>query len=287
MDVDELKESFKVDLVLSLAWRDPRLSAEARGEAMDDCSLGLADIWDPDVHPVNQRGVTREGAQDVDIAPDGTVRFSERITGELSTSLDLDEFPFDTQSLRIQLASFEYGPNDIVFAVNEAETGRMEDVFIGGWDILDNTSDPNVRPLAVNTRQHTRLEHTVIIERHSNFFLWKFVVPLSFIVLMASSVFWIDPRMTGPQIGIATASVFSLIAFLISLRGVIPRVDYLTRLDELVFSATLLVFLALGEAIITTRLTMQERHDLANQIDRVSRWVYLSLFAGVMVVFLV
>jgi len=64
-------------------------------------------------------------------------------------------------------------------------------------------------------------------------------------------------------------------------------VDYLTRLDELVFSATLLVFLALGEAIITTRLTMQERHDLANQIDRVSRWVYLSLFAGVMVVFLV
>ncbi len=63
--------------------------------------------------------------------------------------------------------------------------------------------------------------------------------------------------------------------------------DYLTRLDELVFSATLLVFLALGEAIITTRLTMQERHDLANQIDRVSRWVYLSLFAGVMVVFLV
>lgn len=287
VDVDELKESFKVDFVLSLAWRDLRLSAEVRGGALDDCSLGLGDIWDPDVHPVNQRGVTREGAQDVDIAPDGTVRFSERVTGELSTSLDLDEFPFDKQWLRIQLASFEYGPQDVVFAVDESETGRMEDVFIGGWDVLENNSDPDVRPLTVNTRQHTRLDHTVIIERRSSFFLWKFVVPLSFIVLMASSVFWIDPRMTGPQIGVATASVFSLIAFLISLRGVIPRVDYLTRLDELVFSVTVLVFLALGESIITTRLSMQERHDLASRIDRVSRWVYLSLFAGVLVVYFV
>lgn len=287
VDVDELKESFKVDFILSLAWRDPRLSAEARGRALDDCTLGLGDVWDPDVHPVNQRGVTREREQDVDIAPDGTVRFSERITGELSTSLDLNEFPFDTQRLRIQLVSFEYGPQDVIFDVDEAATARMENVFIGGWDVLDNTSTSDVRPFVANTRQHTRLEHTIIIERRSNFFLWKFVVPLSFIVLMASSVFWIDPRMTGPQIGIATASVFSLIAFLIGLRGVLPRVDYLTRLDELVFSATLLVFLALGEAIITTRLTMQERHDLAIHIDRVSRWVYLSLFAGVLVVYFV
>lgn len=61
----------------------------------------------------------------------------------------------------------------------------------------------------------------------------------------------------------------------------------LTRLDELVFSATLLVFLALGEAIITTRLTMQERYDLANHIDRLSRWIYLSLFFGVLVVYFV
>jgi len=287
VDVDELKESFKVDLVLSLVWRDPRLSAEVRGEAMDDCSLGLGDIWDPDVHPVNQRGVTRERAQDVDIAPDGTVRFSERIMGELSASLDLDEFPFDKQWLRIQLASFEYGPQDVVFVVDESETGRIEDVFIGGWDILENTSDTDVRPLTVNTRQQTRLEHTVVIERRSNFFLWKFVVPLSLIVLMASSVFWIDPRMTSPQIGVATASVFSLIAFLISLRGVIPRVDYLTRLDELVLSVTFLVFLALGEAIMTTRLVMQERYDLANHIDRVSRWVYLSLFTGVLIIYFV
>jgi hypothetical protein len=286
-DVDELKESFKADFILSLSWLDPRLSAETLGQAIDDCRIGLSDIWNPNVHLVNRRGAIREGAQDVDITPDGTVRFSERITGEMSTTLDLKEFPFDTQGLRIQIASFEYGPQDVVFAVDEAKTGRIEELFIGGWEVLDNFSDPDVQPFSANTRQHTRLEHTAVVERRSIYFIWKFIVPLSFIAFMASGVFWIDPRAIAPQIGLATASVFSLIAFLISLSELIPRVDYLTRLDELVLSVMLLVFLALGEAIITTRLAMQERYDLAIHIDRVSRWVYFSLFIAVMVAHLV
>ncbi len=200
--------------------------------------------------------------------------------------MDLDDFPFDTQTLRIELASFEYGPPDVVFALDETATGRMEGAFIGGWDIVTNTSDPDVGPLSSNTRQHTRLEHTIVIERHPGYFLWKFVVPLSFIVLMAWSVFWIDPRAIAPQIGLATASVFSLIAFLIGLREVLPRVDYLTRMDVLVLSMTVLVFLALGEAIVTARLAMKERRDTAIRIDSISRWVYLSLFVAVLVLFL-
>jgi hypothetical protein len=132
VDVDELEESFTADFFVRLRWRDPRLSVEARGHALDDCTLELADIWHPDVHPVNLRGVTRERELDVDVMPDGTVQFSERILGEFSAVLDLNEFPFDTHTLRIQLASSEYGPLDVVFAIDETETGRMETASLGG-----------------------------------------------------------------------------------------------------------------------------------------------------------
>lgn len=284
VDVDELKESFTVDFLLSLSWRDPRLAAEARGGAMDDCVLDLSDVWDPDVHPVNQRGMARESARDVDIAPDGTVRYGERILAELSTPLDLEEFPFDRQALKIQLISFEYGPEDVVFEIDEADTGRLESAFLGGWDIVENSSLLDVPAFTINDRQYTRLEHSIVLERRSGYFIWKFVVPLTFIVLMAWSVFWIDPQAAAPQIGVATASVFSLIAFLIGLRGVLPRVEYLTRIDKLVLSATVLVFLALGEAIVTTRLVARDRYETALRIDQTSRWVYLGLFAVVFVV---
>ena len=201
VDIDELRESFTVDFFVKLRWRDPRLSVAALGRALDDCTLELAEIWHPDVHPVNQRGIARERERDVDVMPDGTVRLRERILGELSASLNLNDFPFDTQKLQIQLASFEYGPADVVFAIDEAETGRTENAFLGGWNIVSNTSDPTIRPLSAKTRQRTHLEHSIVIERRSAYFVWKVVVPLVLIVLMASSVFWIDPRAIAPQIG--------------------------------------------------------------------------------------
>ena len=283
VDIDELRESFTVDFFVRLRWRDPRLSVAALGHALDDCTLELADIWHPDVHPVNQRGIARERERDVDVMPDGTVRLRERILGELSASLNLNDFPFDSQTLQIQLASFEYGPADVVFAIDEAETGRMENAFLGGWNIVSNTSDPTIRPLSGKTRQRTHLEHSIVIERRSAYFVWKVVVPLVLIVLMASSVFWIDPRAIAPQIGVSTASVFSLITLQIGIRHDLPRVDYLTRLDEFGLSVTVLVFLAVGESVLTTSLAMQEHYDTAIRIERISRWAYPSVLVALLV----
>jgi hypothetical protein len=283
----ELEESFRVDFALSLRWRDPRLSAAARGGSLEDCRFGLADIWHPVVHPINQRGLTRERERDADIADDGTVQFSERINGELSSFLELGDFPFDAQRLKIQLASFEYGPEDVVFVVDEARTGRLEGMFLAGWEILENSSDADVPPASGAARHHSRLDHTILVARRPSSYVSKFIVPLCLIVLMASSVFWLDPQSFGPQIGVATASVFSLIAFLLGLRQMLPRVAYLTRMDELVLSATVLVFLALGEVIITSRLAQGERVDLARRIDRHARWVYPAAFVLLLLITLI
>lgn len=86
--------------------------------------------------------------------------------------------------------------------------------------------------------------------------------------------------------GVATASVFTLVAFLIGLRSVLPQVDYLTRLDELVLSVTALVFLALGESVVTTRLAMRQHYDAAVRIEGISRWIYLSLLVALLVIHL-
>ena len=277
--VDEVTESFEADYLLNLKWQDQRLSAKALGFSLEDYKFSLSDIWHPSIHPINQRNLSREQDRDVDIDPEGTVRFSERIYGELSSPLDLNEFPFDVQQLQIQLASFEYGPEDVLFIVDSAKTGRFDEIFLGGWDIIKNRSDVDVNPMSGVAGAHTRLVHTIVISRHVGYYVWKFIVPLCFIILMAWSVFWLDPKIYAvSQIGVATASVFALIAFLLSLRQMLPRVSYLTRADELVLGATILVFLSLAEVIVTSRLVHKEKRILAQKIDKVGRWVYLLLF---------
>ena len=280
-EINEVAESFGVDFKLVLQWRDPRLAAEARGASLEDCRLGLADIWHPEIDLVNQRSIRRDPQRDVDVSADGTVQFSERIFAELHADLDLRPFPFDRQRLKIQLASFEYGPDDVVFVVDRASTGRLDAIRLAGWRVLTNSSDADVAPVRGKI-VHTRLDHTIVVARQAAYHVWTVVVPLCLIALMAWSVFWLDPEIFAPQIGVATASIFTLIAFRLGLSRLLPRVSYLTRADELVLAVTALVFLALGEVILTSRLAQRGRLELARRIDLYGRWGYLAVFGLLM-----
>ena len=168
-----------------------------------------------------------------------------------------------------------------------ARTGRLAGLFLPGWHIVSNVSDADVTPIITAAGEHTRLDHTIKIARQPAYYIWKYVIPLCFIVLMSWSVFWLDPEHVGEQIGVATATTFALIAFLISLRQGLPQVAYLTRLDQLAVSATVLVFLALGEAIVTSRLTQRGQSELGRSLDRYGRWLFLGIFVAVLFVTLV
>ena len=106
----------------------------------------------------------------------------------------------------------------------------------------------------------------------------KVILPVSLIVFMAWTVFWINPENIGPQLAVSTASVLTLIAFQFSLVGMLPRVSYLTRVDLFLFGATMLVFLALGEAVFTSRIARADPASKAQTIDFHARWSYALLF---------
>jgi len=78
--------------------------------------------------------------------------------------------------------------------------------------------------------------------------------------------------------------VFTLIAFLLSIGNLLPRIAYLTRADLLIVSSMVLVFGALLESVITSRLHQGERQALALRLDLHARWIYPSLYVVIVVV---
>ena len=284
VEIDDVTESFTADLKVRIRWKDPRLSAIALGHSLENCRFSIEDIWNPDIQPINQRGTVDKGKLQLVVASDGTVSVVTRVFTILSNPLDMHDFPFDTQHLRIQFASMKYNPTEVTFITDEARTGRLEGLSIPGWRLINNFSDDTVAPLQGAVRNHPRFDHLIVIERQSSYYVWKFIVPLCFIVLMASGVFWLNPAGVQTQVSVGTASVFTLIAFLLGLRVVLPRVPYLTRMDELVLAATVLVFLALLEVIITSRLAQKGQTQRAKTIDRYARWMYPLTFVVLLVV---
>ena len=67
-------------------------------------------------------------------------------------------------------------------------------------------------------------------------------------------VFWIDPKQIAPQIGLAATSMLTLIAFQFAFIGLLPRISYLTRADRFILSSSVLVFIALVEAVTASTL---------------------------------
>jgi hypothetical protein len=110
------------------------------------------------------------------------------------------------------------------------------------------------------------------------------IVPLLVLVAMSWAAFWIDPSQTGAQIGVATSSVLTMIAYRFVVAGLLPRLPYRTRMDYFVLGSTLLVFLAMVEVIPTSQLNRRERLGPALRVDLVSRVVFpvlvLLVFVG-------
>ena len=78
--------------------------------------------------------------------------------------------------------------------------------------------------------------------------------------------------------GLAATSMLSLIAYRFSLGSVLPPVSYFTRMDAFLASASVLVFLSLVEAVVTSGIADRGHSSTAAQIDKTARWSFPVLF---------
>jgi len=91
-----------------------------------------------------------------------------------------------------------------------------------------------------------RLDFRLLADRDEGYYIWKVIVPLCLIVLMAWAVFWINPEAIG-----------------------------------FVFFSTILVFIALGIAVLSSRIASAGNLHRALKIEKVSRIVYLLVLVAI------
>ena len=156
---------------------------------------------------------------------------------------------------------------------------------IPGWEIRETVSrggvlEAEVQDESVANRRFARYDYEFHVGREISFYVWRIIGPLTFIVLMSWAVFWIDPSNFGVQIGLASTSILTLVAFLFSLNNILPPLSYLTRMDIFLFFSLALAILAFGEAVVTAVLQASDREALALRIDRWARWLFPAAFAA-------
>jgi hypothetical protein len=271
--VDDADQSFVADVFFRFEWQDARL---AHGGSAA-CVVALQDIWHPRILIANQREVKTQLEESAEIQPDGRVRHVQRYFGNFSEAWDLSRFPFDEQSLPITLLA-RFASDEVKLIPDPGLLKRAEQLSNPNWRIGQPQVEGGSYPVYPG-RSIAKLEVRFPAERRSGFYVWKLVVPMSFVVFMSWAAFWISPQHIAPRIGLSATSMLTLIAFRLALGSSLPPIPYLTQFDLFTIGATALVFGGLLETVATTALWDGGRQPLAQRLNRWSKLLFPVVFA--------
>jgi Neurotransmitter-gated ion-channel ligand binding domain/Neurotransmitter-gated ion-channel transmembrane region len=282
--INSAEQSYRATVALAMKWNDPRLACRSQDDPSKTRTFNLEEVWNPEIVLINVRSVAKRFKDRVRADCRGNMEYLQIFYGDFLTTANIKDFPFDQRTLKIEIFSTEYEVDEVKFLDDEQTTGRDEQFSITDWNIGGSPATKSTfYDFEPGNLKLSAFTYELTAKRNYNFFMWKIILPLVMIVFMSWSVFWIPPSQIGPQIGLSVTSMLTLIAYRFAIGNVVPNVDYLTRFDKFVFGSTLLVFLALVEAITTGSLSVSQKTELALKIDWVSRAVFPILFAIVVV----
>ena len=266
--IDNVAQSFVANLVLVFRWYDPDLAHDGQ----DSISKSLNDIWYPRIQILNQQRLVKTFPQTVEILPDGEVIYRQRVWGSFSQPLQLHRFPFDTQRLEFNLADVGFGSREVLLRASP-ETGVSETLTIPDWDLKQWTFETADMKFDRESRSIPGMVFSLEVKRDGNYFIFKAIMPLVLIVMMSWLVYWIDPSLVASQISVAVTAMLTMIAYRFALAGMIPRLPFLTTLDNFVLASTLMVFVSMVEVVYTAHLSTHDQLDKARMVDRMARWI--------------
>lgn len=279
--IDSSAQNFVANVFIILRWMDPRL-ADPRGIRI----YNITQVWNPRIQISNEIGLVRRTFPEVvEVDKDGMVTYRQRFVGPFSQPLKLNDFPFDKQTFRLHFVSPGNAPTELEFirdpkwieAGLPKAGGIAKDISLPDWTIenYDTSSVPYVTGPGAAV---AGFAFDFLAKRDIEYYVWKVILPLLFIVMMSWTVFWIDPSNASTQIAVATTSMLTLIAYRFAIDLQVPRVPYFTKLDQFIVAGTALVFLCLIQVIITARLALTGREKTAKKIDKMSKIVFPLAF---------
>ncbi len=272
IDVDEVNsadQSFAASVYFEAQWQNPLLSHEGPGPKL----RSLTDVWNPRLTIIGQQMMWRSYPDYVEIQPDGTVVYRQKIWGRFSQPLNLRDFPYDHQELTLHIVAAGLLEEDVkmVSLVTESGTpsGIARTFSLPDFNVLSSEAAPQPYFPREGHPGVAGFEMRIEIARQPIYFILKVIIPLCLIVVMSWLPRWIKPEETGTNIGISTSAFLTLVAYLFAITVLLPRVSYVTRMDKFILLSTLIVFAGLIQS--TWNTVMIEKAD-KNRAERIGRW---------------
>nr|XP_033946046.1 glycine receptor subunit alpha-3 [Pseudochaenichthys georgianus] len=265
--IAETTMDYRVNIFLRQQWNDPRLAyAEYPDDSLDLNPSMLDSIWKPDLFFANEKGahfheVTTDNKL-LRIFKNGNVLYSIRLTLTLSCPMDLKNFPMDVQTCIMQLESFGYTMNDLIFEWQEKGPVQIAEGLTLPQFLLKDESDRRYCTKHYNTGKFTCIEVRFHLERQMGYYLIQMYIPSLLIVILSWVSFWINMDAAPARVALGITTVLTMTTQSSGSRTSLPKVSYVKAIDIWMAVCLLFVFSALLEYAAVNFVSRQHKELL-------------------------
>ena len=289
-DIDVIGSRFRFEGYAEFEWCDPRQAFDASTEGRskralfgDKALTNIDDLWIPDLKLANSVGAVTNTARRMEVSADGTVRVSGFFNSVVATRFDLRRFPFDRQSFAIAMESFTFNRDVVRLRPMADMVGYDENLYLPEWQFKSLTASTEEAGQVRDRVPFSRVIFNANVEREAGYYLVKLSVPLTLIVMLSWSVFWMGKESLGGRMRISSTAFLTIVAYQFAISGSLPKVAYLTLMDKVMIAAFILIALSALENMVA--VTMSERNPGgAAKIDRRSRWVFPIAYVAIIAI---
>ncbi|XP_035797333.2 glycine receptor subunit alpha-2 isoform X1 [Amphiprion ocellaris] len=265
--IAETTMDYRVNIFLRQKWNDPRLAYSKYPDSSLDLDPSMLDsIWKPDLFFANEKGanfhdVTTDNKL-LRIFKDGTVLYSIRLTLILSCPMDLKNFPMDVQTCTMQLESFGYTMNDLIFEWLENGAVQVSEGLTLPQFIMRDEKELGYCTKHYNTGKFTCIEVKFHLERQMGYYLIQMYIPSLLIVILSWVSFWINMDAAPARVALGITTVLTMTTQSSGSRASLPKVSYVKAIDIWMAVCLLFVFAALLEYAGVNFVSRQQKEFL-------------------------
>ena len=161
---------------------------------------------------------------------------------KVKNNFDLRNFPFDKQRIVFNFSELE--ETDVTLTPSWEIYANLHELFkadnlINGWKLVDYRviGDNYQEQGFYKDKYLNQLNIILEIERQSSYYVYKIILPIILILLVCWSVIWITPREIESRLTVTIVCLLSLIAYNFVIDKEIPKLEYLTIMDWVIFTS--------------------------------------------------
>ncbi|XP_078268771.1 gamma-aminobutyric acid receptor subunit beta-4-like [Rhinoraja longicauda] len=246
--ISEVNMDYTITMYFQQGWRDKRLSYTAIPLNLTLDNRVADQLWLPDTYFLNDKKsflhrVTVKNRM-IRLHPDGTVLYGLRVT----CMMILRRYPLDQQNCTLEIESYGYTTDDIVFYWKGGDTAvtGVDNLELPQFTIVELRLVSKEVAFATGD-SYPRLSLSFRIKRNIGYFILQTYMPSILITILSWVSFWINYDASAARVALGVTTVLTMTTINTHLRETLPKIPYVKAIDIYLMGCFVFVFLALLE----------------------------------------